>query len=64
MIILDTHIWFWYINENFEQFPLEWTAQIRQADSVGVSPISCYEIALAHHKGRWEHLTYAMSNYT
>ncbi|GCE62909.1 ribonuclease VapC22 [Microcystis aeruginosa NIES-4285] len=52
MIILDTHIWFWYINENFEQFPLEWTAQIRQADSVGVSPISCYEIALAHHKGR------------
>ncbi|MFM7716382.1 MAG: type II toxin-antitoxin system VapC family toxin, partial [Microcystis sp.] len=46
------HIWFWYINENFEQFPLEWTAQIRQADSVGVSPISCYEIALAHNKGR------------
>jgi PIN domain nuclease of toxin-antitoxin system len=29
MIILDTHIWFWYINESFEQFPLEWTAQIR-----------------------------------
>jgi len=52
MIILDTHIWFWYINESFEQFPLEWTTQIRQADRVGVSPISCYEIALAHHKGR------------
>jgi PIN domain nuclease of toxin-antitoxin system len=54
MIILDTHIWFWYINESFEKFPLEWTAQIRQADSVGVSPISCYEMALAHHKGRLE----------
>ena len=52
MIILDTHIWFWYINENFEQFPLEWTAQIQQADSVGVSPISCYEMALDHQKGR------------
>lgn len=54
MIVLDTHIWFWYINESFEQFPLEWTAQIRQADRVGVSPISSYEIALAHHKGRLE----------
>jgi len=52
MIILDTHIWFWYINENFEQFPLEWTAQIQQADSVGVSPISCYEMALAYQKVR------------
>lgn len=54
IIILDTHIWFWYINESFEKFPLEWTGQIRQADRVGVSPISCYEMALAHHKGSLE----------
>jgi PIN domain nuclease of toxin-antitoxin system len=54
MIILDTHIWFWYINGSFEQFPLEWTAQIRQADRVGVSAISCYEMALAHQKSRLE----------
>ena len=54
MIVLDTHIWFWYINESFEQFPLEWVEQIRQTERVGVSSISCFEIVLAHHKGRLE----------
>ncbi|MGB5596957.1 MAG: type II toxin-antitoxin system VapC family toxin [Crocosphaera sp.] len=54
MIVLDTHIWFWYINESFEQFPLEWVEEIRQAQQVGVSSISCYEIVLAHNKGRLE----------
>ncbi len=54
MIVLDTHIWFWYINESFEQFPLAWVDQIRQAERVGVSSISCFEIVLAHHKGRLE----------
>ncbi|ACB49428.1 putative PilT protein, N-terminal [Crocosphaera subtropica ATCC 51142] len=54
MIVLDTHIWFWYINESFEQFPLEWVEKIRQAEGVGVSSISCYKIVLAHSKGRLE----------
>ena len=54
MIVLDTHIWFWYINESFEQFPLEWVEQIQKAKQVGVSSISCYEIVLAHSKGRLE----------
>ncbi len=54
MIVLDTHIWFWYINESFEQFPLGWVEKIRQAERVGVSSISCFEIVLAHHKGRLE----------
>lgn len=53
-MVLDTHIWFWYINESFEQFPQEWTEQIRQAERVGVSSISCYEMVLAHQKGRLE----------
>ena len=52
MIVLDTHIWFWYINESFEQFPLEWVEQILQTERVGVSSISCFEIVLAHHKAR------------
>ena len=54
MVILDTHIWFWYINESFDRFPSRWIEQIRRADIVAVSAISCYEIALAYNKGRLE----------
>jgi PIN domain nuclease of toxin-antitoxin system len=52
MVILDTHIWFWLINGSFERFPSQWLEQIRQAEIVAVSAISCYEIALAHNKSR------------
>jgi PIN domain nuclease of toxin-antitoxin system len=52
VIVLDTHIWLWLINGNFEQFPAHWPTAIASAIRVGVSPISCYEIALAHQKGR------------
>jgi len=54
IIVLDTHIWLWYINENFDQFPHQWREQITTADLVAVCPISCYEIVLAHNKGRLE----------
>ncbi|MBW4513717.1 MAG: type II toxin-antitoxin system VapC family toxin [Timaviella obliquedivisa GSE-PSE-MK23-08B] len=52
IIVLDTHIWLWLINANFDQFPSRWLDSIKAAACVGVSPISCYEIALAHKKGR------------
>lgn len=52
VIVLDTHIWLWLINANFEQFPSHWRNQIESAIHVGISPVSCYEIALAHQKGR------------
>jgi PIN domain nuclease of toxin-antitoxin system len=52
VIVLDTHIWLWLINANFEKFPTHWRGQIESAKRVGISPISCYEIALAHKKGR------------
>lgn len=52
IIVLDTHIWLWYINGDFDKFPEHWQQQIRLANLVGVSPISCYEIVLAHSKGR------------
>jgi PIN domain nuclease of toxin-antitoxin system len=52
VIVLDTHIWLWLINANFDQFPSHWRDSIELASRVGVSPISCYEIALAHQKGR------------
>ncbi len=54
IVILDTHIWLWYINANFDRLPSQWTEQIRQANTIAVSAISCYEIALAYNKGRLE----------
>jgi PIN domain nuclease of toxin-antitoxin system len=33
-------------------FPARWRELIESAERVGISPISCYEIALAHQKGR------------
>ena len=33
-------------------YTTQWLAQIRQADIVAVSTISCYEVAPAYNKGR------------
>ena len=52
IIILDTHIWLWLVNANFAQFPAHWRERIESAARVGISPVSCYEIAMAHQKGR------------
>jgi PIN domain nuclease of toxin-antitoxin system len=54
VIVLDTHIWLWFINANLDKFPSHWLAQIEAASQVGVSPVSCYEVALAHNRGRIE----------
>lgn len=52
VIILDTHIWIWFILQEFEQFPSHWRDVIETADTVAISPVSCYEVALAEQKGR------------
>jgi PIN domain nuclease of toxin-antitoxin system len=52
VVVLDTHLWFWFINEEFDRFPSSWRGRIEAAEHVGVSPVSCYEIALAHQRGR------------
>ncbi len=54
MIILDTHIWFWFINQEFDRFPHNWREMIETTQEVAVSCVSCYEIALAYHKGKIE----------
>ncbi|GCA75582.1 ribonuclease VapC22 [Microcystis aeruginosa NIES-2520] len=54
VIVLDTHIWLWLINGNFDRFPDHWLEKLELAESLGVSPISCYEIALANQRGRLE----------
>ena len=52
VIVLDTHIWIWFILQEFERFPSNWRDVIETADTVAISPVSCYEVALAEQKGR------------
>lgn len=52
IIVLDTHIWIWFITQEFERFPAHWREVIETSEIVGVSPVSCYEVALAQQRGR------------
>lgn len=52
IIVLDTHIWFWLMTEEFERFPTFWQDEFNRAELVGISSISCYELALAQQRGR------------
>nr|WP_255516234.1 PIN domain-containing protein [cf. Phormidesmis sp. LEGE 11477] len=52
--MLDTHIWFWWIAQEFDRFPAHWQDEIDVARRVCMSPVSCYEVALANSKGRLE----------
>jgi len=54
MIVLDSHIWFWWINLEHHRIPSSMLAEIERAPRVGVSPVSCFELALAHRRGRLE----------
>ncbi len=52
IIVLDTHVWLWYVNGNRELYPTSWGERIATATHVAVSPVSCFEIALAERRGR------------
>ena len=52
IIILDTHIWIWFITQEFDRFPSHWREAIETSETVGISPVSCYEVALAQQRGR------------
>jgi PIN domain nuclease of toxin-antitoxin system len=54
IVVLDTHIWLWLVNANFDCFPSSWLPHFERADRLAVSPLSCYEIALAQQRGRLE----------
>ncbi len=45
MIILDTHIWLWWVNENIDLIGPVRNDLIQGADVVAVSAISCFEVA-------------------
>jgi PIN domain nuclease of toxin-antitoxin system len=50
IVVLDTHIWYWWINQEYHRFPKQWNDIIEAADKVAVSPVSCFEIALLHQR--------------
>jgi PIN domain nuclease of toxin-antitoxin system len=51
MILLDTHIWLWWINQTPKRLPSEIIKLIEQAEIIAISAISCFEVTwLADHK--------------
>lgn len=52
MIVLDTHVWFWWINLEHHRFSVSIRTMLEEGESLGVSVVSCYEIALAARRGR------------
>ena len=54
MIVLDSHVWYWWVNLEHDRLPSSLLSAIESAPHVGVSPVSCFELALAHRRGRLE----------
>lgn len=52
MIMLDTHVWLIWANDDVELLSKAALDAIEKADSIGVSIISCWEIAMRVSKGR------------
>lgn len=52
MIVLDTHIWFWWVNGDHARLTPTQTQSMRSAPEVGVSAVSCFEMAHAVKRGR------------
>ena len=51
MIVLDTHIWHWWINQIPGRLTPNLIERIETADRIGVSAISCFEMAwLVRHR--------------
>ncbi len=51
MIILDTHAWVWWATES-RHLSLRARRAIADADELGISVISCWEVAMLVAKGR------------
>jgi len=52
MIILDTHIWLWWVNNDAVSLKAEWGELIDNASEVGISAISCFEVAWLERHNR------------
>ena len=54
MIVLDTHIWYWWINADLTRLSSAQIEALRTSSRVGVSAVSCFEMAHAVRRGRIE----------
>lgn len=54
MILLDTHIWHWWVNQIEGKLSQPTIDLIEEADEVAVSAISCFEMAWLVTHGRVE----------
>jgi PIN domain nuclease of toxin-antitoxin system len=55
MIVLDTHIWIWWVNGSIQLSPqLERVINQNSENGLGVSAISCWEVAKLVERGRLE----------
>ena len=52
MIVLDTHVWFYWVNDSIDQLSKKALAAIQSKDTLGISVISCWEIAMLVAKER------------
>ncbi len=51
MILLDTHAWIWYASED-AQLSKAVKAHIHRNKTLGVHPVSCWEVAMLSNNGR------------
>ncbi len=55
MILLDTHAWVWWVHDDEQLTANQLDAiQTNETDTIGVSAISCWEIAKLVERGRLE----------
>jgi PIN domain nuclease of toxin-antitoxin system len=55
MIVLDTHVWVWWVHNDERLTGTQIEAiQANESDVIGVSAISCWEIAKLVERGRLE----------
>ena len=52
MIILDTHVWIWWVNNDRARLRQSWLDLIEGTEHIGVAAISCFEVAWLSHNGR------------
>ena len=51
MIVLDTHVWLWWLTAP-DRLSVAASDAIAAADSIGVSTISCWEVGMLSERGR------------
>ena len=63
MIVIDTHIWIWWVNGSPNLKPSQLHQLIaNQSQGIGISVISCWEVAMLVEKGRIT-LTFAVADW-